>query len=109
MKIQITCKGLEHTPELDEHIHKHSEKIMRLLEHERSPVTVEFVIEHRPSHAHYAVHLHIISPAYEVNVQREGQKLYPVFDEVLHIAHDALHKEKARHVHDHKQGPHRPG
>jgi len=106
--IQLTCKGIEHTEVLESHINKQCERIIRFLQHERSPVTIEIVLEGHPNHAHNEVHIHIITPSYEVNVHREGQKLYPVLDEVLKIAYDMLHKEKEHHVHDRKQGNHRP-
>jgi ribosomal subunit interface protein len=110
MDVQLTCKGITHTEVLESHINKQFEKVVRFLQHERSPISIEVVLVGHPDHAHNEVHINIITPQYEVHAHREGLKLYSLIDEVIDIVYDMLHKEKRRHVDERKDGDghHRP-
>lgn len=110
MNLRIAYRGtLERTEELDAHVRKQLAKIIKFLEQEQGPATIDMVLDGHPNHAHNSVHLHIITPVFEVVAVREDQNIYQVVDKVTDIAYVDLHKQKEKLVHDKKnRGPHRP-
>ena len=110
MNIQVTCRGLEHTEELEQHVRKQLERVVDFLGKDREPFKVAIVLTTHPDHAHQEAHLHVTSASYDVHVHREGPRLFPVIDEVIDIAQRELHNQKREHVdkRDHG-GPTRPG
>lgn len=110
MNLRIAYRGtLERTDQLDEHVRKQLAKIIKFLEQENGPATIDIVLEGYPNHAHNSVRLHIIAPMFEVVALREAQNVYAVIDKVMDIAYLELHKQKEKLVDDKKnRGPHRP-
>lgn len=109
MNLRIAYRGsLQRTEQLDAHIQTQLAKLIKFLEQEHGPATVDMVLEGHPNHAHNSVHLHVIAPQFEAMGSREDGNIYAVIDKVIDIVYDELHKQKQRHVHDKKnRGPHR--
>jgi len=100
MNIQITCRGLENSAPLEAQIRKQLEKVVTFLGHDREPSSIQLTIDVHPSHAHNEVHLHITAPRYRVVAHREGYEVQALIDQVIDIAYEDLHKQKAKHIHD---------
>ncbi len=110
MNKRITFRGTEHSPVIEEHVQRQLAKIEHFLEHDKTPQSIDFIIEIHPTHAHNRIDIQIKSPSYHVKVTREGQEVYRVIDEVTDAAYRELQKEKERNIdrRQGKQGPHRP-
>lgn len=113
MNLRIAYRGtIEHTEQLDTHVRSQLAKIIKFLEKEQGPATIDVVLDGHPNHAHNSVRVHIVAPGFEVVASREEQNMYAVVDKVADIAYEELHKQKEKHVHDKKNsgsghGPHR--
>jgi len=110
MNLQITCRGIEHTKELDTHIRKQLHKVEAFVDKHRDPHTILVVIEGHPSHAHNSVTCRVHVANYEAYGSREGQNIYALIDEVMDIVYGELRKNKEWQVdHQKNKNGHRPG
>jgi ribosome-associated translation inhibitor RaiA len=99
---KIEFRGMDHVPLLEEHINKQLKKFDNFLETKRDPISIDFVLEKHPDHAHDSAALRISVPMYETTidivVRREGPDLYKCIDEVCTIAHRDLMQAKQKLV-----------
>lgn len=98
MNILVTFRGMEHSNTLEEFVVKKLEKVVKFLENEPLPVTIDVVLIAQPQHKHHSVEMRLNSPHYHIIAKREGPEIYAEVEEVAEIfAHD-LAKAKQKRV-----------
>ncbi len=102
MNIQITFQNCDSSPAMEKHINEQLAKIVHFLEHERSPIYIEFFIKPSSVHAHHSVDFVLKSPNYALDVQKEGPEIYQVVDEAIDAMYAQLRKKKDKRVEDRK-------
>ena len=102
MKIQISFKGIEHTPALDERINEKSKKLEKLLE---GKTTVKWTCYVKDGH-HYA-EVVLLGPKFEYHAHAYSENLYKTLDKAVDKLWTQMHKKKDKwknHIH-HKHEP----
>lgn len=94
MNKRIVFRHMEKTNHIEEHCNKQLAKIEHFLEHERSPVSIDLVLEPSTVHEHHKVELRINTPNFHKVVHEEGPKFYEVLDTVIDRMYRELRKEK---------------
>lgn len=102
MNIKITFQNCDSSPVMEKHINEQMGKIVRFLEHERSPIYLEIIIQPGRIHAHHHVEFLLKTPNYDLVTHDEGPKVYQMVDNVIDTMYSRLRKEKDRHVEDRK-------
>ena len=103
MQKRIAFRGIDSTPVLEEFINTHLEKVERLLENERSPIMIDFVVEASKVHAHHKVELRIKTPHYDLVAHHEGPEMYHEIDKVVDKMVRELRRAKEKRVDDQKK------
>lgn len=104
MNKRITFRGAPHSKVIEEHIEKNLERIIKFIEHERSPKYIDIVLDFHPDHAHNGIDIHITTPSYNVVVKREGEDIFMVINEALDVVYNDLRKLKNKLDAGHKHG-----
>lgn len=104
MNKRIYFKGLDHTQAYEDHVNSVIKKIESFITTDKTPQSIEVVLDKRPTHAHNTCEIRISSPSYRVIVSKEGEDLYKLIDLVGHIAYEELHRQKERQVDKDKHG-----
>jgi ribosomal subunit interface protein len=91
---------MEKTQGLEEHCNKQLAKIERFLENERSPISLDLILEPGKSHGHHKVELRVNTPHYHKISTHERPKFYEVLDHVIDVMYRELHEEKKK-MHEH--------
>jgi ribosomal subunit interface protein len=85
---------MEKTNHMEEYCNKQLAKIEKFLEKERTPITVDLVLEPSSVHSHHKVELRVNTPHFHKISTYEGAKFYEVLDRVIDTMYRELHKEK---------------
>jgi len=95
---RIVFRGVEHSDLIEEHAHKQLKKIEQFLEHERTPVHIDLILEPSKLRQHSRVELRIKSPSYDLisSYEHEGMQFYEVLDHVIDAMYFRLHEEKKK-------------
>lgn len=94
MNKRLVFRHIEKTAHLEDHCNKQLAKIEHFLANERTPITIDLVMEPSKDHAHHQVELRINTPHFHKVVREEGPKFYEVLDQVIDTMYFELHKEK---------------
>jgi ribosomal subunit interface protein len=87
---------MEKTNHMEEYCDKQLAKIMHFLENERTPISIDLVLEPSKVHAHHYVELRINTPHYHKIVKEEGPDFYLVLNNVIDTMYKELHEEKKK-------------
>lgn len=105
---RIEFRGMDSLATMEDHVNQQLVKIENFLQHERTPIVINIVLEKHPTHAHNAAHVHISVPIHEktidIVVKREGENLYTCIDEALDLAYRDLLNAKRELVDQVKHG-----
>lgn len=104
MNKRVTFRGMDHSPTVEQQVHTQLAKIEEFLSHERTPVSLDVVLEAHPTHAHNSVEMRVHAPDYEAIAQREGKDIYKLIGEVADCVYAELRKQKERRVDRDKRG-----
>lgn len=105
MNKHITFRGMEHSEALVNHANKHLEKIEKfLLEHDRTPISIEVILEAHPNHGHNRAEIRIKAPKFHVIAHRDGNDLYLLLNQITDIAFKQLTRDKQELVDRTHQG-----
>ena len=104
MNVKITCRGFDHSPEIDNHVNKQLAKTVEFLKKERSPVSLEVLIEMHKIHQHHQVTIRLHSPSYKCVAQHEGTDVFAEINEVCDRIYQQVCKQKEEWVDRHKHG-----
>jgi ribosomal subunit interface protein len=102
MQKRIAFRGMESSPVLEEFANKHLEKVEKLLEHERTPIFIDLVLEASHVHAHHKVELRVKTPNYELVAHHEGPEMYQEIDRVTDKMIQEIRRAKERRVDEEK-------
>lgn len=94
MNKRIAFKHVDRTPALEDFINKRLEKIEHLLESERSPVSIDIVIEGYPNHAHNRVEVIVKTADFHLIAHHEGADVNKEIDVVLEKMLDQIRTAK---------------
>jgi ribosome-associated translation inhibitor RaiA len=67
---------------------------MKFLEKERSPITLDLVLEPSKVHSHHKIELRVNTPHFHKISMYEGPEFYEVLNRVIDTMYKELHKEK---------------
>jgi ribosomal subunit interface protein len=95
---------MQSSPTLEESVATQLAKIEEFLSHERTPVTIDIVLEAYPTGAHNSVEIRVHSPQYEAIASREGKDMYKLVGEVSDCIYSELRKQKEERVDRDKHG-----
>lgn len=96
MQKRIAFRGMEHSPVLEEFAQQHLEKIEKLLESERTPITIDLVLTAFPDHAHHHVELHVVTSHFDLVAHHEGAEMYQEVDRVVDKMVQEIRKAKEK-------------
>lgn len=100
--IVVTFRHMDHSPVIDEHVRKQLDRLEKFLEQERTPVSVEMIIEAKPVHSHHIIELRVNTPHFHEVVKDEGSDMYLVIDSVITTMNNQLRRLKERMLDDRK-------
>jgi ribosomal subunit interface protein len=106
MNKQITFRGMDHSPVIEQHTNEQLSKLERFLEHEREPIYLHIVLEAERTHHHHKIEIGLKSPHYDLHVHKEGPEFYKVLDEAIDTMYHNVHEAK-RELIDKKKSGHR--
>lgn len=93
---------MDHSDVMEEYANEQLAKVINFLEHERTPIYIDLVLEPSKIHAHHRVELRVKSPQYDLISNYEGTDLYAVLDRVIDVMYEELHEQKRREVDERK-------
>lgn len=98
MNKRIVFRGVPHSDLIEEHANKQLKKIEQFLEHERTPIHIDLILEPSKLREHSRVELRIKSPSYDLvaSHEHEGDKFYEVLDRVIDSMYLRLREEKRK-------------
>lgn len=96
--IKITFRNLDHSAVIEERVRKQLQKLDKFLEKERTPISVNFIIEAHPLHAHHKIELLVKSPNYDLMAFDEGTDLYKLIEQVIDTMLAEMRKAKDKKV-----------
>jgi ribosomal subunit interface protein len=102
MNKRITYRGIESTPVLEEFINSHLEKVVKILEHEPTPIMIDFVLGASTVHAHHKVELRIKTPHYDLIAHHEGPEMYQEIDKVVDKMVREIRRAKEKRIDEKK-------
>lgn len=100
MEIKITYRGLDQSKELDNHIHEQLKKIEISLEHVRSPIILEVVIERYDVHKRFQITLRLRAPMLNFLASHEGPDLYAEINHACDVLHHRIREAQQKLVDD---------
>lgn len=103
MHKRITFRNMDHSDVLEKYANEQLTKIEDFLQHERTPIYIDLVLEPSKVREHNRVELRVKSPQYDLISNYEGPKFYDVLDRVIDIMYRNLHEEKRKEVDMKKQ------
>lgn len=96
MNINITFRGVEHTPVLENYVYEQLERFNRALSDEHEPIYIEFVLNAERNHHHHHVEIRVKTPRYHIITHYETFDMYETINKAVERMHDELAKELGR-------------
>lgn len=93
MNRRIVFRNMEKTNHMEEYCIEKIAKIEQFLENERTPITIDLVLEPSKIHSHHKIELRVNTPNFHKISMYEGPKFYEVLDRVIDTMYRELHKE----------------
>ncbi len=103
MNVSMTYRGIQSSPTIDAYVQEKVKRVERMLNHERSPIKLEVVLESHPTHAQHAVELRLHCADYHVRAQGQGADLYAQIDLAFDRLLEEVRREKDRRVSTRKE------
>jgi ribosomal subunit interface protein len=94
MNKQITFRGMDHSPVMEQHIDQQLAKIERFLENETEPIYLHVVLDAERTHHHHNIELGLKTPHYDLHIRKRGPEFYKVLDEAIDALYLALQEKK---------------
>lgn len=105
MNKRIAFKNMEKSDVIEDFANKQLLKIEKFLEKERSPVSLDLVIEFAPVHAHNKIELRLNAPDYSLVAHHEGPDIIIEIDRVVDKMINEIRKAKDKRVTEKKHNP----
>lgn len=94
MKRKVTYRNMESTPPLEEFVNVRLEKIEKLLETEKTPQYLDFVLTSEHSGVIYKVEFNVSTPEYKLNAHHEGTDMYKQIENTIETMLEEIRKAK---------------
>lgn len=96
MQRRIAFKNIDRDENLEKFANEKLEKIERLLESERTPISINLVLEGGKVHAHNRVELHVTSAHFNLVAQHEGPDFIKEINHVIDTMVEEIRTAKER-------------
>ncbi|MBT3455500.1 ribosome-associated translation inhibitor RaiA [bacterium] len=97
MNIQVTLRGMDSSPVIEEYIGSSIEKVTRLLKRETSPISIEIVLEAARKHHHHRAEIILKSPHYDLFSHFECPEMYLAIDKAVdRMVHEVTKAKEKR-------------
>lgn len=106
MSKRVVFRHMDHSQEIENFANQKMAKIDDFLTHEKTPITINLIMEPSKVHAHPRIEFRVTSPDFQVVVthERQGEDFYEVLNYVIDTAYRELIKQKQRRVDDLRKG-----
>lgn len=99
MELKMTFRGMDHTDAIEEYVVKNLTKFKKYLGKEDPDATfLHVILEGNHNHDIYEIEMRLKSPHFDIVVEREAHKMYPLIDEVVHIMERELKDSKEKFI-----------
>lgn len=91
---------MPHSEPLNEYVAKQLHKILKFLESEKEPRSIEVILEAHHIHAHDRAEIHIRTPKYHViaTCEEPGVRMYEAIDRIFDHAYRQLREQKDKFI-----------
>lgn len=96
MQKRIAFKNMDHNDGLEKFAIQKLEKIDSLLESERTPISINLVLEQGKVHAHNKVELHVVTAHFNLVAHHEGPDFFKEIGHVVETMVEEIRTAKAR-------------
>jgi len=96
MQRRIAFKNMDHNESLEQFANQKLEKIDHLLESERTPISINLVLEQSKVHAHNRVELHVVTAHFNLVAHHEGPDFIKEISHVIDTMVEEIRTAKAR-------------
>lgn len=107
MQRRIAFKNMDHNEGLEKFANEKLAKVDHLLESERTPISINLVLEQGKVHAHNRVELHVTSADFNLMANHEGPDFIKEISHVIDTMVDEIRKAKSRRNDEHKKDMHK--
>ena len=101
---KITFRHMDATPDIKNYAEEALARVEAALEHERSPIYIDLVLEPGRPHAHHSVELIIKTPNHNIICREEGPHFFQLLDIACDLAYRKIHEQKERMNDERKKG-----
>ena len=107
MNTKIVFRGMDHSDPMEKYARGQLAKIEEFLSNERTPISINLILEPSKVHEHHKVELLVKTPNYNRISHYEGPTFYEVMDRVIDVMYRELHEDKKKNLDKRKtQGRH---
>jgi len=96
MQKRIAFKNMDHNDNLENFANQKLGKIDSLLESERTPISLNLVLEQGKVHAHNKVELHVVTAHFNLVAHHEGPDFYKEISHVIDTMVEEIRTAKER-------------
>lgn len=102
MNKRVTFRNMEHSDVMERYANEQLEKIIKFVETDREPISIDLIFEPSTVHEHHRVELHVKTGEYDLNscYEYEGTAFYKTLDRVIDVMYRDLHEAKRKHTRD---------
>lgn len=98
MERRIAFKNMDHNDALEKFANQKLDKIEHLLESERTPLTINLVLQQGKVHAHNRVELHVVTAHFNLVAHHEGPDFIKEISHVIDTMVEEIRTAKARKI-----------
>lgn len=98
MNKQITFRGMDSSPTMENQINEWFARFEHILKNERDPIYIHVVVDAGYTHHHYRVECNLKTPHYDLHVHDEGPNMHDVINITLETMHHKLAEAKRKLV-----------
>ena len=94
----ITFKNIDHSKVYDDYARKELARLDKFLEHERTPIKIELVIQSNPARNLHNIELKIQTPRFSLTSHDEGYDVFLAIDAAINKMLTEMRKEKEKRL-----------
>lgn len=104
MHKRITFRGMDSSAAIEKYVDQQLDKVVKFLSNEKSPVSIDIVLDNNKVHAHNRVEVRIKSPNYDLVSHYEDPKMYDAIDKAIDRIYTELRRHKEKLIDKRKTG-----
>ena len=103
---RINFRQMDSDQVIEDYINKRLEKIEDFLQHEQTPIDIDFTIVPSKTREHHQVEIRVKSPNYDLvaEIEKQGTDFYDAVNIVIDKMMNQLHKAKQRRIDERNDG-----